>query len=294
MIQPRRAMSLAELDEIGKPLITAEGYKAGMQIQLRPTDVVITPYGKSGTTWTQQIVHTLRTRGDMDFDDISRVVPWIETSTDLGIDLNAEQKANPRAFKSHLDYEQIPKGGRYINVMREPGDVAVSGFKFQEGWFLEPGSVSIDEYVLDGFVHKRNYFKHLKSWWAQRNQPDVLFLCYETMLSEPAETIRRIAQFIEIELDPELLQIALDHTSIDFMLAHKDRFDDALLRARSEAVCNIPPGSDSAKVRAGKSGSSHELSDESRTAIAQAWQEEISAPLGFTDYAAMQNALANE
>ena len=72
-------------------LFDREQIARGMAVKLRPDDVVITPWGKSGTTWTQQIVHTLRTRGDMAFDDISRVVPWIEMSPLLGLDLNAEQ-----------------------------------------------------------------------------------------------------------------------------------------------------------------------------------------------------------
>ena len=42
------------------------------------------------TTWIQQIVHMLRSGGDMDFDDISRVSPWIEVAFALGGDLDAE------------------------------------------------------------------------------------------------------------------------------------------------------------------------------------------------------------
>ena len=61
-------------------MISPEGIAKGLAFRPRPTDVVISPYSKSGTTWMQQIVHGLRTRGDMDFDDISRVVPWIETA----------------------------------------------------------------------------------------------------------------------------------------------------------------------------------------------------------------------
>ena len=75
----------------------------------------------------------------MDFDDISRVVPWIETSGSLGLDINAEQVANPRGFKSHLSFDRIPKGCKYINVIRDPLDAAYSSFKFMEGWYLEPG-----------------------------------------------------------------------------------------------------------------------------------------------------------
>ncbi|MGE3461623.1 MAG: sulfotransferase domain-containing protein, partial [Pseudomonadales bacterium] len=149
-------------------MLTREEIAAGMALKLRPTDVVITPFAKCGTTWMQQIVHTLRTRGDMDFDDISRVIPWIETSTALGIDLNAEQRAEPRAFKSHLGWDVIPKGGRYINVVRDPADALVSMYKFNEGWFLEPGSVSLDEFALTGFIEQRGYYKHLKSWWPRR------------------------------------------------------------------------------------------------------------------------------
>src|SRR6187549_3056244 len=58
---------------------TAEGIQRALAFKPRPDDVIITPYGKCGTTWLQQVFHGLRTRGDMDFDDISRVVPWIET-----------------------------------------------------------------------------------------------------------------------------------------------------------------------------------------------------------------------
>lgn len=203
MTEPHRPRSLAEMEERTAAVFATEAIKQGLALHLRPTDVVITPYGKSGTTWTQQIVHTLRTRGDMDFDDISRVVPWIEVSPLLGIDLDAEQKADPRAFKSHLSWDLMPKGGRYINVVRDPGDAAVSMFKFQEGWFLEPGAVGVDEFVQSTLQHRR-YYHHLRSWWPRRNDEDVLFLAYEKMLKDAECTIARIADFIGIELDDEL------------------------------------------------------------------------------------------
>jgi|TARA_Y100000310_G_scaffold342789_1_gene447447 hypothetical protein len=122
----RRATTLGQLEALQSKMITAEGVGKGLSHRLRPSDVVISPYAKCGTTWIQQIVHTLRTRGDEDYDDISRVVPWIETSSDLGIDLSAEQKAHPRAFKSHLPWGMVPKGGKYITSIRDPRDAFVS------------------------------------------------------------------------------------------------------------------------------------------------------------------------
>ena len=287
MTQKHRARSLLELDERVAALFVPEKMQQGMALRLRPTDVVITPYSKCGTTWTQQIVHTLRTRGDMDFDDISRVVPWIEVSPMLGLDLDAQQKAQPRAFKSHLGWDLVPKGGRYIVVVRNPADAAVSLFKFQEGWFLQSGVVSIDDFVEHAVLSSRRYYHHLKSWWPRRSDADVLFLVYETMLSDPATAIRRIARFIGIALDAELLALTLEHSSKDFMLKHKDRFDDAILRKFSEEKAGLPAGSDSAKVRADQHGGGVALSDKTRARLAHVWQEEITEPLGFADYEAL-------
>ena len=105
---------------------TREGMLAGLSFQPRPTDVFIATFAKSGTTLLQQIVHGLRTGGDMDFEDISEVVPWIEMAVDTGIDATAAQRAEPRAFKTHLDWGALPKGGRAIWVVRDPESVAGS------------------------------------------------------------------------------------------------------------------------------------------------------------------------
>ncbi len=285
--QKKRAESLAELEASMANLMSKEEVGQGLALQLRSTDVVITPFSKCGTTWLQQIVHCLRTRGDMDFDDISRVVPWIESSPALGLDLDAEQRANPRAFKSHLEYEPMPKGGKYINAIRHPGDALYSMHKFMEGWFLEPGAVSLDEFARERYIKSRNYWRHLKSWWAQRQAPNVLFLVYEHMRQDLTGTIQRVAEFIDIPLDDELLALTMNNASFEFMLEHKDRFDDAMMRQLSEVKCGLPSGSDAAKVREGAVGTGKKLSTEVIDALDQIWQEEIEAELGFKNYEAL-------
>ena len=117
-----RARSLAEFGEIGARMFVPADIGAGIaSYRPRASDVVITPYGKCGTTWLQQIFHTLRTGGDFDFDDISRVVPWIETAAIVGLDLEAPQRAEPRGFKSHLPYDRVPKGARCRSPARSQG-----------------------------------------------------------------------------------------------------------------------------------------------------------------------------
>ena len=281
----RRARSLEELGVLHKASLEPEKVAASIRAYApRPTDVIITPYGKCGTTWTQQIFHTLRTRGDMDFDDISRVVPWIEMAGVLDMDINAEQRANPRGFKSHLAYDQIPKGAKYINVIRHPVDAAYSAFKFMEGWYLEPGAVPADKFVKSSLA-EAGYHKHLLSWWPHRNDENVLYLVYEHMKTDLESTIERIARFIGVELDDELREITRLHASLPFMQEHKDRFDDAMLRRVSEESV-LPPGSDSAKVRAGQVGD-HSLSERTVEAFNTVWRNRVQPETGFETYEAL-------
>ncbi|MCB1692423.1 MAG: sulfotransferase domain-containing protein [Pseudomonadales bacterium] len=259
-----------------------------------PTDVIITPFAKCGTTWLQQMFHTLRTRGDCDYDDISRVVPWIEMSPLLGIPLNAPQRGLPRGFKSHLSYTDVPKGARYIVAMRDPRDALVSMYRFMEGWFMEPGAIDIGTFARADFMNpeSRAYWRHLASWWDQREEENVLMLSYEGMKADQEATIRRVARFAGIELDDELLAITLENSSLAFMQANKDKFDDLMMREMSEKNAGLPPGSESSKVRDGKTGSHVDvLGPELLAELDAIWQEEIAAKYGFADYAAMEKAL---
>ena len=79
-----RPTTMVEVRSRQSRMMTKEGIQRALAFQPQPTDVIITPYAKSGTTWVQQIVHGLRTRGDMNFDEITSVIPWLEMAHDLG------------------------------------------------------------------------------------------------------------------------------------------------------------------------------------------------------------------
>ena len=100
--------------------VTNESRWKALNFVPRSTDVFVVSPGKTGTTWSQQIMHQLRSGGDMTFADIDDVIPWIELAYDLEQDLDEEHKYQPRCFKSHFSYGACPKGGKYILVYREP------------------------------------------------------------------------------------------------------------------------------------------------------------------------------
>ena len=290
-----RARDMVEMDDLQRRFGWARDTPLSIaSYRPRPTDIVISPYGKCGTTWLQQTFHCLRTGGDMDFDDISRVVPWIETARSLNLDLEAPQRAEPRGFKSHLPYTAMPKGARYVVSLRDPKDALVSMYRFMEGWFMEPGAISISEFA-EPWISRENgmdYWTHLISWWEQRDNPDVLLLSYEQMTAEPAAHIRRLARFCGLPLDEALLSLTLERSSLAYMLAHKDRFDDAMMRRASEVRCNLPVGSDSAKVRTGRvGGHRQELPGDIAAALDAKWARTVAPVLGFADYEALAKAL---
>ena len=294
--KPSRARSLAEyLDLQGRIGEAADIPGAIESFHPRATDVIISPFGKSGTTWLQQIFHCLRTGGDTDFDDISRVVPWIETSRFVGLDLEASQRADPRGFKSHLSFTHIPKGARYLVSVRDPKDALVSAFHFMEGWFFEPGAVTLDEFAqlwLAEGSRAGDYWSHLTSWWEQRHRADVMVLSYESMTKDAEQSIRRVADHCGLPVDDELVATTIELSSFAFMLEHKDKFDDRLMREALERRGLLPPGGDSSKVRqGGVGGHRQELSPDVVSAMDQIWARRIEPELGFVDYEALEAAI---
>ena len=287
---------MAELGALNARLGSVEETEQSIRdYRPRPGDVVISPAGKCGTTWLQQTFHTLRTGGDMDFDDLSRVVPWIETARSLGLDINAPQRGEPRGFKSHLTFERLPTGAKYVVSLRNPKDALVSMYRFMEGWFLQPGAVPIAEFAGSTLAEREDaggYWNHLISWWGQRDNPDVLLLSYEHMTVDPQTNVRRLAAFCGLPLDDALLALTLERSSLPYMLAHKDRFDDAMMRRLSEEKAHLPPGGDSAKVRkGGVGGHAGELPPEVDAAVDAMWAKVVTPKLGFADYADLEATL---
>ena len=231
----------------------------------------------------------------MDFDDISRVVPWIETARALALDLEAPQRGHPRLFKSHLPYDLVPKGARYVVSFRDPKDAILSDYHFMAGWWFEPGSISLAEFIERPLARRgtgRDYWHHLLSWWSVRENPAVLLLSYQQMSADPASHIRALAKFAGMPLDDALLQLTLEHSSLAFMLKHKDRFDDHLMRQHSERTSGLPKGSDSSKVREGKVGGHRtEMPAEIAARVDAVWAELVAPATGFADYAAFEAAL---
>lgn len=197
-----------------------------LDFRIRPSDVFVVTYPRSGTTWTQMIVYQLLTDGRLDFPHITQVSPWFERSVSI-TGRNLEEVPAPRILKSHLDYRQIPKGdARYIYVMRNGADVATSYYHF---YCTHLGfTQDFDAFFklfLAGRLQFGAWFTHVAGWHAHRNDPNVLFITYEAMRDDLAAVIRQMITFLELEISESRLADILPRCSFAFMKAHENKFD---------------------------------------------------------------------
>jgi hypothetical protein len=293
----RRAHSVEEFDANMKALHAIESTHFRPYVP-QPGDVFIASWAKSGTTMIQQMFHQLRMAavtgaGDMDFDDISRMTPWEDTALMLDFDMNAPQRAAPRGFKSHREYERLPAGMRYVVTLRDPNETFISFYRFFDGWHIERGALTLEEFFplwVGGGPGGCDYYTHLLSWWARRDDPDTLLANYRWAAKNRQQMIQRLASLCEIELTEEVVALVEEYTSRKFMHTHKEKFDDAMVCAVMEDRLGIPANSDSSKVQAVGSDS-----EQVPTSIAEQmdamWGKRIEPVTGHKNFASLASEL---
>ncbi len=212
----------------------------------RDGDVIVSTYAKSGTTWTQQIVSQLIFRGaeGVPMNDLS---PWLdlrvpEREIKLGL-LEAQQ--HRRCIKTHLPVEALVFSPRakYIYIGRDGRDVLWSLYNHHTNgspaWYsllndtpnrvgppIEPTTLDVVGYFRqwlerDGFPFW-SLWENVRSWWAIRNLPNVLFVHFANLKRDPNGEIGRIADFLDIHLGDAEWDAVLEHSSFDYMKAHAE------------------------------------------------------------------------
>ena len=271
-----------------KNLTTNEGRQKAMSFVPRPSDVIVVTLSKCGTTWMQQIMHQLRSGGDMSFTDIDDVVPWIELAYDVGQDLDAEQKYQPRCLKTHAWFG-CSEGAKYIFVFREPCATFYSAFNFFQGKYFQPGDITLDEFVKSMYLTpstkmRSNYFVRLLSWWAKRNDPNVLFLLYEDMLEDLESAVRSVASFMGIE-DEASIRNAVTMSRFDFMKENQEKFASHRTSQSRNRSLGLPEATRLQRIHTGSATKGREVMDDcTKEAIQKMWTEIITKELGFQDY----------
>ncbi|KAM9852370.1 amine sulfotransferase-like isoform 2-T2 [Aulostomus maculatus] len=161
-------------------------------LELRDSDVFVVTYPKSGTIWMQQILLLLEAKGDLtaistqnSFSNAD-LIPWIEV----------------------------------IYVARNPKDVIVSYFYFHKLANMLETPESFDEFFekfMRGDVFGCGWFEHVKTWYAHKDDINMLFITYEEMVQDLQSAVRRISLFLGKELTDEQLANVVKHSTFNNM-----------------------------------------------------------------------------
>ncbi|XP_038068757.1 sulfotransferase 1A1-like [Patiria miniata] len=231
--------------------------------EVRPDDVFVMTYPKSGTTWMQHIVlEVMKLTGRVSVNKevhLSFRFPnlestWIHHISQAGLvkpgNVVLDEAPSPRLIKTHLPSCMLPeqmltKAPRIIYVSRNPKDVAVSYYHWHRSAYFLPGYDSWDvffEEFIRGAVINGCVFDHNLFWWKRRHQANVLFVKYEDMQRDLRSTIARVASFIGESLTEAQVDQVYESSTFSSMKTNpKANLDDSY-------------GNMKAFMRTGKSG----------------------------------------
>jgi hypothetical protein len=69
------------------------------------------------------------------------------------------------------------------------------------------------------------YWNHVRSWWAVRDQPNVLFVHFADLKKDLEGEMRRIAEFLDItNLTDEQWKAAVEHCGFAWMKEHAEMY----------------------------------------------------------------------
>ncbi|XP_025098778.1 sulfotransferase family cytosolic 1B member 1-like isoform X2 [Pomacea canaliculata] len=205
---------------------------------LRPDDVIVAGYMRSGNNWLHQMIYMLL-EGTLDppplFGPDSNVN--LEFASDT---IRVLPPVKPRAFFTHLLFKDLPKAVtekkvKVVHITRNLKDVFVSLYCISEKYSFVPYYPPWPEFLstmLDDGLSYGDVFHHVTSWEkAIDDHPEHPFYCvtYEELTQNGVDQLERIDQFLETHRGRPFCQAVVEKCRINNMLnlrmAHNATFD---------------------------------------------------------------------
>jgi len=277
--------------------------KAVEEFIVRPSDIIVSTFPKTGTTLITWLCHQLRTGGygHADFDTLYEVIPWPLLSWDIGYDPNvAGSQYFPRIFKSHLRMASVYRGCRYVVMVRDPVKTALSFHAFMRDKGV-PGVSDMDlgTFVtqtpfIRGRVGRASLWEYYREYHILRNCSSVLILVYEDAVSNLLDAVRMLANFIGVidakksvtKDDEGLIERVARLCTKEAMVQYSEKFDEPYERAGELGrVGDLTQLSPATKISTrSRDGEREMVNDVAKQFLDNEWRR-VMAPLGYDDYA---------
>jgi estrone sulfotransferase len=234
---------------------------------LRPDDLFIASYPRSGNTWIRFVLADLATGSQASFESIDRMFPGV------GMHRDAPALAGGhRLIKTHEAHRREYVHAVY--VIRDVRDVLISWYRVlrNDPENLEGLDAFVGEFVSGTATPYGSWSDHVKSWQRARDGGlPITIQRFEDLQSRPQEVVSEIAKVLEIPAEPERVRTALERNNPEAMRRLETEGAEYLRRA---------VGQRSKGVRQGKVGGWRELlTDEHMRMLAP--ELEFNAELGY-------------
>jgi len=182
--------------------------------QLKPDDVLVASFPKSGNTWVRFIFANIvaqREMGDIDVD-FHVVNSKLLYSYDSSSYSRISPKTMSRFVKTHLKYNRLRfNGNKSVYVYRNPADVMVSYFMFRKA-LKGAGSYGGDfqSFIRDSKKGLPAWVAHYKSWIGKAS----CVLSYERLKDNPFSEMSRVFRDLSIAVEEDELRQAVEESDI--------------------------------------------------------------------------------
>ncbi|XP_015449025.1 sulfotransferase 4A1 isoform X1 [Pteropus alecto] len=187
---------------------------------VRPSDVWIVTYPKSGTSLLQEVVYLVSQGADPDeigLMNIDEQLPVLEYPQP-GLDI-IKELTSPRLIKSHLPYRFLPSDlhngdSKVIYMARNPKDLVVAYYQFHRSLRTMSYRGTFQEFCRRFMNDKLGYgswFEHVQEFWEHRLDANVLFLKYEDMHRDLVTMVEQLARFLGVSCDKAQLEALIEH-----------------------------------------------------------------------------------
>jgi hypothetical protein len=191
---------------------------------IRPTDLFICSYPKSGTTWLGYLLANLIKPDPaeaLDLKSFNRYVPDVNLEyTKRGSLHEHDALADPRLFLCHAASDaRLPK---VVYVLRDPRDVMVSYWHYQK--FL---GRQMDQTLAD-YLRREDHWPcewdaHVASWLCPRLHPNLEVVRYEDLHTDAEGSIRRVLDLAGIVCTDERIRAAVEAARFEKMRKAEER-----------------------------------------------------------------------